>query len=98
MPLWYGGALEEHLAVRKAAGVFDISHMARFRLEGTAAASVLASCLSRDPGKLEVGASVYALCCTGRGGIIDDLIVYRLAAAAFLVICNAANAARIGRI
>jgi aminomethyltransferase len=98
MPLWYGGALEEHLAVRNAAGVFDISHMGRFRVEGPGAASLLASAFSRDPARLGTGGSMYALCCDENGGIIDDLLVYRLGDEAFLVICNAANAGKVGAV
>jgi aminomethyltransferase len=98
MPLWYGGALEEHLAVRNAAGVFDISHMGRFRVEGQGAASLLASAFSRDPARLGTGDSMYALCCDENGGIIDDLLVYRLGEEAFLVICNAANAGKVGAV
>ena len=96
MPLWYGGALREHLAVRQRAGVFDISHMGRFRLEGEAAAGGLAASFSRDPAPLTIGASIYALCCNEQGGIIDDLLIYRLGDVTYLVICNAANADRVG--
>jgi aminomethyltransferase len=98
MPLWYAGAIEEHLAVRNRAGVFDISHMGRFRIEGAAAARVLASIFTRDPARLAPGASAYGFACNQTGGIIDDLIVYRLGEAAFAVICNAANAGKIGEL
>src|SRR5687768_15664744 len=96
MPLWYGGAIEEHKAVRKQAGVFDISHMGRFEITGERAADALASLFTRDPGRLENGASTYCLACNEQGGIDDDLIVYRLGRERFVVICNAANAATIG--
>ncbi len=96
LPLWYGGAVAEHLAVRKAAGVFDISHMGRFRVEGDAAASLLAATFSRDAARLAPASSSYTLACNEQGGIIDDLIVYRLDEERFRVICNAANAGRIG--
>jgi aminomethyltransferase len=96
MPLWYGGAVGEHLAVRKAAGVFDVSHMGRFGVEGKDAAALLSASFSRDAASLAPAASGYALACNAAGGIIDDLIVYRLDAARFRVICNAANAGRIG--
>ncbi len=91
MPLWYSGALAEHLAVRNAAGVFDVSHMGRTLVLGSRAGEVLAAALSRDPGRLDVGESQYALACNEHGGIIDDLIVYRLGTDRFLVIHNAAN-------
>lgn len=95
MPLWYAGALAEHMAVRQTAGVFDISHMGRFQVCGEAGASTLASFLTRDPAKLATGASSYCLSLNESGGIIDDLIVYRLNERSFRVICNAANMANI---
>jgi len=98
MPLWYGGALEEHLAVRNAAGVFDISHMGRYRVDGEGAASLLASAFTRDPERLANLGSCYGLCCNEQGGIVDDILIYRLGATEFFVICNAANAAAVGSI
>ena len=95
MPLWYGGAVGEHLTVRRAAGVFDISHMGRFGVEGKDAAALLSASFSRDAASLAAATSGYGLACNAAGGIIDDLIVYRLDEARFRVICNAANAGRI---
>ncbi len=92
MPLWYRGAVEEHMAVRRHAGVFDISHMGRLRLNGEDAGAVLASLFTRDPRALDVGASAYSFICNESGGIVDDLITYRLTDEEYLVICNAANA------
>jgi aminomethyltransferase len=96
MPLWYGGAVEEHLAVRQNAGVFDISHMGRFAVQGADAGVMLASLYTRDPQRLEVNASAYGFSCNDEGGIIDDLILYRRGKDSYLVICNAANAGTIG--
>jgi len=96
MPLWYGGAVDEHLAVRNAAGVFDISHMGRYAVEGRDAGDVLASLYTRDPRRLEINASAYGFSCNDEGGIIDDLILYRRGENSYLVICNAANATVIG--
>ncbi|MGE0687639.1 MAG: glycine cleavage system aminomethyltransferase GcvT [Dehalococcoidia bacterium] len=96
MPLWYGGAVEEHMAVRNNAGVFDISHMGRFLVEGADAGELLASLYTRDPRRLAINASAYGFSCNDSGGIIDDLILYRRGDDAFLVICNAANAAVVG--
>jgi aminomethyltransferase len=96
MPLWYTGAIEEHLAVRNAAGVFDISHMGRFRVTGMQTAQALAGVFTRDPARLKVGASAYGFACNESGGIVDDLIIYRLGEKTFIVICNAANARTIG--
>src|SRR5688572_17435313 len=92
MPLWYGGAVDEHLAVRNSAGVFDISHMGRFAVEGADAGAVLAGLYTRDPRRLDLNASAYGFSCNDEGGIIDDLILYRRGTEAYLVICNAANA------
>ena len=96
MPLWYRGALDEHKAVRNSAGIFDISHMGRFALAGGDAGALLASCFSRDPRSIEAGASLYCLACNDSGGIMDDLIVYRRDDTRWYVICNAANAGKIG--
>lgn len=96
MPLWYGGAVPEHMAVRQNAGVFDISHMGRFLVEGADAAAMLASLFTRDPGRLEINGSAYAFACNDAGGIIDDLIYYRRDTDSYLVICNASNAGVIG--
>lgn len=97
MPLWYSSALDEHKAVRSSAGVFDVSHMGRFHLSGWKAGEVLSSLFSRDPRKMSPGTSGYALACNERGGIDDDLIVYRLSVSRYMVICNASNAETIGR-
>ncbi|MPZ48425.1 MAG: glycine cleavage system aminomethyltransferase GcvT [Dehalococcoidia bacterium] len=96
MPLWFTGAIDEHMAVRQKAGVFDITHMGRFRLRGAAAASKLGSLFTRDPARLAAGGSAYGFACNDSGGIIDDLIIYRLGDDDYLVICNAANAATVG--
>ncbi len=95
MPLWYGGALAEHRAVRTSCGVFDVSHMGRTRVQGPEGARGLATALTRDPARLDVGASAYALACNERGGIIDDLIVYRRGDEELLVISNAATVAAV---
>src|SRR5690606_31510717 len=67
MPFWYNGAIEEHLAVRQGAGVFDISHMGRFRLRGPDAASLLAGLSTREPARLAIGGSVYGFACDDAG-------------------------------
>jgi aminomethyltransferase len=91
MPLWYGGMLEEVRAVRQAVGVFDISHMGRFEITGDDASTALSGVQSRNLSRLPVHRSIYALACNEGGGILDDLMVYRLTDARFLVVCNAAN-------
>ena len=91
MPVRYGSIVVEHQAVRSAAGLFDLSHMGELRIAGSEAAHGLAYALVSDPGRLALGRAQYTLLCQPDGGIIDDLIVYRIAEASFLVVPNAAN-------
>jgi aminomethyltransferase len=91
MPVRYGSIIEEHQAVRTAAGLFDLSHMGELRVAGRDAAAGLAQALVNDPGRLATGRAGYSLLCTLDGGVIDDLIVYRLEDEAFLVVPNASN-------
>ena len=91
MPVRYSSDLAEHHAVRTAAGIFDISHMAEFTIEGPEAAAYLDYALAGQPGAIEVGQAKYTLMLTQAGGIVDDLIVYRQADEEFLVIANAGN-------
>ncbi|HXG39431.1 MAG TPA: glycine cleavage system aminomethyltransferase GcvT [Candidatus Limnocylindrales bacterium] len=92
MPLQYRGILEEHRAVRSAAGLFDLSHMGELFVEGPEAGAALAYALVSDPPSLAVGRAHYSMICAPDGGVIDDLVVYRLATDRFLVVANAANA------
>jgi glycine cleavage system T protein (aminomethyltransferase) len=92
MPLQYAGILDEHRAVRQRAGLFDLSHMGELYVEGPEAGLALARAVVSDPTTLAVGRAQYSMICQADGGVIDDLIVYRLAAERFLVVANAANA------
>ena len=92
MPIQYGGILEEHRAVRSAAGLFDLSHMGELVVEGPEAGAALAGALVTDPPSLAVGRAHYSMICAPDGGILDDLIVYRLAEDRFMVVANASNA------
>ena len=92
MPVQYRGILEEHRAVRERAGLFDLSHMGELFIEGTGAGDALAAAVVSDPRTLATGRAQYSMLCAPDGGIIDDLIIYRLAAERFLVVANAANA------
>jgi aminomethyltransferase len=92
MPVQYGSILEEHRAVRERVGLFDLSHMGELYVEGPEAGAALASALVSDPPRLAIGRAHYSMICAPDGGIIDDLIVYRLAEARFLVVANAGNA------
>jgi aminomethyltransferase len=91
MPVQYGGIVEEHRAVREAAGVFDISHMGEFFVSGPGAAAFLNGLLTNDIGKLGVGQGQYTLMLNEQGGVIDDLIVYRLHEAEYFLVVNAAK-------
>jgi aminomethyltransferase len=92
MPIQYRGILEEHRATRSAAGLFDLSHMGEIQVEGAEAGAALAAALVTDPPSLEVGRAHYSMICADDGGIIDDLIVYRLGETRFMVVANASNA------
>jgi aminomethyltransferase len=92
MPVQYGGILDEHRAVRERAGLFDLSHMGELFVEGPGAADALAAALVTDPAALTPGKAHYSMICTSEGGVIDDLIVYRLAPERFVVVANASNA------
>lgn len=91
MPVQYRGVTEEHHAVRRAVGLFDVSHMGRLVLEGPRAVEVVDGAITNDFSRAQPGQALYTCCCNERGGILDDLIVYRLARERVLVVCNAAN-------
>jgi heterotetrameric sarcosine oxidase gamma subunit len=91
MPVQYAGILEEHRAVRERAGLFDLSHMGEVWLTGPGAGQALAFALVTDPPRLANGRAHYSMIAAADGGLIDDLIVYRLADERFLVVPNAAN-------
>jgi aminomethyltransferase len=91
MPVRYSSDLAEHHAVRTAAGLFDISHMGEIIIEGKAAASFLDYALVGAASEIAIGRAKYSLICNEQGGIIDDLIVYRLGQNAYLVVANASN-------
>jgi aminomethyltransferase len=91
MPVQYDGVIQEHRAVRADCGVFDVSHMGELEIEGPKAHELLQSLLSNDLDKVEPGAAQYTLLTNERGGIVDDLIAYRLEAGRYLLIVNASN-------
>ncbi|RNF90871.1 glycine cleavage system aminomethyltransferase GcvT, partial [Streptomyces botrytidirepellens] len=92
MPLRYGSERDEHTAVRTRAGLFDLSHMGEIALTGPQAAGALDHALVGHLSALAVGRARYTMICDSEGGILDDLIVYRLAEQEFLVVANASNA------
>ncbi|MEA5153225.1 glycine cleavage system aminomethyltransferase GcvT [Raineyella sp.] len=95
MPLRYGSELAEHRAVREAAGLFDLSHMGEVRVAGPGAGTFLDHALVGRLSAIAVGRAKYSLICAADGGILDDLIVYRLAEDDYLVVPNASNTATV---
>lgn len=91
MPVQYQGIVAEHRAVRTGAGVFDVSHMGRLRLSGPGALQTLDGILCNDPRRLRVGQALYTPMCREDGGVMDDLVAYRLAEERFLLVVNAAR-------
>jgi len=91
MPVQYTGVIPEHRAVRTDAGVFDVSHMGELEVEGPHARELLQGALSNDLDRLALGGAQYTLLTNDDGGIVDDLIVYRLGDCLYLLVVNAAN-------
>jgi aminomethyltransferase len=91
MPVQYVGIKQEHLAVRRDVGVFDVSHMGQAETRGPQALQFLQRVLSGDVRQIPEGGSQYGVMCREDGGILDDLITYRLADCEFLTVTNAAN-------
>lgn len=91
MPVQYTSIVDEHLAVRKAAGLFDISHMGEVDITGNSALEFLNRTLTNDARKLAVGEGQYTLMCNENGGVIDDLYLYRIGEQHFLLIINASR-------
>ena len=100
MPLEYAGAgvLAEHTAVRTAVGLFDVSHLGKVRVSGAGTVEHVNRCLTADLDRLAPGQAQYTLLCDEAGGVVDDLIAYRLGPDELFLIPNAANAAEVGRV
>ncbi len=92
MPLWYSSAREEHLAVRQAAGLFDVSHMGVFEVTGSGAAANLDRLSTNDVSALALGRAQYGYVLDFNGDVVDDIMIYRVEADRYLVVVNAANA------
>ncbi len=97
MPVQYSSILDEHRAVRERIGLFDLSHMGEIWVSGPAASAGLAHALVSDPGRLVPGRAHYSMIVAEDGGIIDDLIVYRIAVERFMVVPNASNREEVAR-
>ena len=91
MPVQYSGVTKEHLAVRKGVGVFDVSHMGEFMVSGPKAFNLLQYICSNDISKISIGKAQYNYFPNETGGIVDDLIVYRLEEEKYLLVVNASN-------
>jgi aminomethyltransferase len=91
MPVQYAGVIAEHVAVRTGWGVFDVSHMGQLHVEGPSARDLLQQALSNDLDRVGDGQAQYTLLTNERGGIVDDLIAYRIAPAQYLLVVNAGN-------
>lgn len=94
MPVHYGSIGEEHQAVRTAAGLFDVSHMGEVEIAGDDALAAVQRIASNDARKLEPGRAQYSALTTPEGTVVDDLLVYQLAAGHYLLVVNAANIAK----
>lgn len=92
MPIQYGGGVgAEHLAVRRAAGIFDVSHMGEVEISGPGAEAFLQRVYSNDISRMAIGSAQYSVLCADDGGVLDDLFTYRLGAQRYLTVTNAAN-------
>ncbi len=91
MPVWYSSVLDEHMAVRNAAGLFDVTHMGVYQAEGPDAGLFLDSVCGNDIGSLEVGESCYTHFLDQEANVIDDLLVYQRSREKYLVVVNASN-------
>ncbi len=91
MPVQYQGVIQEHMAVREACGIFDVSHMGEIETSGPGALVLLQRLLSNDVAKIPPGGAQYSVLCREDGGVLDDLFTYRLDLERYLTITNAAN-------
>lgn len=98
MPVQYTGIVDEHQAVRTAAGLFDASHMGELELRGRDAVGVVDALITNDARKIGDGQALYTCACNEGGTILDDLIIYRAAADRVLVVCNASNREKISAV
>lgn len=97
MPIEYSGTVTEHAMVRESVGVFDVSHMGKIRIEGAHASDLVNAVVTNDLNRIGEGDAQYSMLCNDDGGIVDDLIVYRLADDDIFIVPNAANAETVFR-
>ncbi len=91
MPIQYSGIIDEHHAVRNTVGLFDVSHMGEILVTGPDAFAFVQQLVSNDVARLSDGKALYTVMCTPEGGVVDDLLVYRLSEERFLLVINASN-------
>jgi len=91
MPISYSGIVEEHIAVREGAGVFDVSHMGEFEVKGPKALDLLQKITTNNVASLEIGQAQYSCMPNNDGGIIDDLLVYKMEEEVYMLVVNASN-------
>lgn len=94
MPVQYTGVIDEHKAVREAAGIFDVSHMGQIEINGSGASAFVQSLTTNDISKMTDGRAQYSIFCNERGTVIDDIIVYRFSNTRYIIVVNASNAAK----
>jgi aminomethyltransferase len=95
LPVQYTGIVDEHNAVRKAVGLFDVSHMGELVVSGVEALAAVDRLVTNDIRSLQDGQSRYTVCCNEQGTALDDLIIYRVSATKVLIVCNASNREKI---
>jgi aminomethyltransferase len=95
MPMKFSSIAEEHMAVREAAGLFDVSHMGEFMIRGPAALDFLQKVTTNNVSMLAVGGAQYSTVVNERGGTLDDVVIYRLGEQEFMLVCNASNVEKI---
>ncbi len=95
MPIQYSGILDEHRATRENAGLFDVSHMGEFLVTGDQAEAFLDYIITNDLSRIEDGQALYSTACYEHGGVVDDLILYRLSGKKFFICCNASNMTKV---
>ncbi len=91
MPIQYSGVVQEHMQVREGVGIFDVSHMGEFYISGKGSFDLIQKISSNDASKLEIGQAQYSCMPNEKGGIVDDLIVYRMTDDGYLLVVNASN-------
>jgi len=97
MPVQYTGTVAEHNATRSTVGLFDVSHLGKALVSGPGAAEFVNSCFTNDLDRISAGSAQYTLCCNDDGGVVDDLIAYRVSDEEIFLIPNASNTAEVVR-